>query len=193
MASTENQKIMNLPKPYWATILAGLSIPAILLLLKAKIAANAQHVVQHNPYANLKAFLIMIQYSEGTYGKDAYNMLYGGQLFTDYSDHPNSPVSKWGITSTAAGAYQILYRTWQGVQQSLGLQDFSPLSQDRAAIELIRRRGALDDALAGRFSIAVDKCRKEWASLPGAGYGQQERSLDILAMVYQQAGGQLIA
>jgi lysozyme len=142
---------------------------------------------------NLKAFLIMIQYSEETLGKDAYRKLYGGGVFDDLSKHPNRPVSKWGITSTAAGAYQILNKTWQGLAQELKLPDFSPQSQDRAAIELIARRKALDDVLAGRFAQAINKCRKEWASLPGAGYNQSEKSAKTLTQVYKAAGGTLVA
>jgi lysozyme len=142
---------------------------------------------------NLKAFLIMIQYSEGTLGPDAYNKLYGGGKVTDLSKHPNTKVNKWGITSTAAGAYQILNKTWLGLQQDLGLKDFSPASQDRAAIELIARRKALDDVMAGRFAQAIEKCRKEWASLPGAGYNQSEKSAKTLAQVYKAAGGTMIS
>ena len=131
----------------------------------------------------------MIQYAEGTYGTNAYRTLYGGQLFSDYSRHPHIAITKGGITSTAAGAYQILYGTWVTIQQSLGLTDFSPLSQDRAAVALVSRRGALEDILAGRLAAAIEKCRKEWASLPGAGYGQREHSIAVLTQVYQQAGG----
>jgi len=142
---------------------------------------------------NLKAFLLMIQYSEGTLGKDAYRMLYGGALADDLSKHPNKKVTKWGLTSTAAGAYQMLNKTWQEISQKLRLKDFSPQSQDRAAIELIARRKALDDVMAGRFSQAITKCRKEWASLPGAGYNQKENNPKTLAQVYKAAGGTLVA
>lgn len=105
----------------------------------------------------------------------------------------NKPITKYGITSTAAGAYQFLYKTWIGLQHDLKLPDFSPPSQNKAAIELIRRRGALPDVLAGRFTQAIYKCRKEWASFPGAGYGQGERSIQSLAQVYVKAGGKVIA
>jgi lysozyme len=71
------------------------------------------------------------------------------------------------------------------------LKDFSPASQNRAAIELIRRRGALEDVLAGRLATAVEKCKKEWASFPGAGYGQKEKRFAALMEVYQQSGGKL--
>ena len=63
------------------------------------------------------------------------------------------------------------------------------MSQDKAAIELIRRRKALDDVYAGRFKEAIAKCKKEWASLPGAGYGQNEKNLPNLLAVIKVAGG----
>lgn len=180
----------DLLKQNWKLLVAALAAPALLLLIAGK--ARAQETVKRSPSANLWAFLLMIQYAEGTYGPNAYRMLYGGQLFTSYARHPNIAVTRNDITSTAAGAYQILYRTWLALSD-MNLPDFSPASQDRAAAELIRRRGALEDVLAGRFSEAIYKCRKEWASLPGAGYGQHEHSLATLAQVYRYAGGELVA
>lgn len=164
-------------------VAAAALTPALLFLLKKKMDKNAV------AYKNLRAFLITIQYAEGTFGKDGYNKLYGGDLFQDLSKHPNTPTKKWGITSTAAGAYQILSKTWNEIQPKLGLPDFSAVSQDKAAIELIRRRKALDDVYAGRFAQAIAKCRKEWASLPGAGYGQNEKDAKNLLAVYKVAGG----
>jgi muramidase (phage lysozyme) len=164
-------------------IVAGATVPALLFLLKAKMDKTTV------AFKNLRAFLIMIQYAEGTYGKDGYRKLYGGGYFTDYTKHPNTKVTKWGITSTAAGAYQILSNTWAELQPKLKLPDFSPVSQDKAAIELIRRRKALDDVYAGRFAQAIAKCRKEWASLPGAGYGQNEKNVTNLLAVIKSSGG----
>jgi muramidase (phage lysozyme) len=181
----------DLLKENWKYILAALATPALVMVFTNKL--KAQTAPKSNASNNLRAFLTMIQYAEGTYGKNAYRMLFGGQLFNSYEKHPQIAVTKSGITSTAAGAYQILFRTWQSVQQGLGLADFTPQSQDMAAVELIRRRGALEAALAGRFDEAVYKCRKEWASLPGAGYGQNERSLASLVQVYQYAGGEIAA
>jgi hypothetical protein len=67
------------------------------------------------------------------------------------------------------------------------LPDFSPASQDRLAIQLIRERGALEDLQQGRIERAIYRCRNIWASLPGAGYGQH--SLDKLVAVWRKAGG----
>ena len=176
---------MKLSNYQWGAIVAGLFAPPLYFLLKQKISMDTNS----RAYKNLKAFLIMIQYSEGTFGKDGYRKLYGGGFFNDLSKHPNTRVTKWGITSTAAGAYQILNKTWNEIQAKLKLPDFSPLSQDKAAIELIRRRKALEDVMAGRFAQAIEKCRKEWASLPGAGYGQNEKNVKSLIAVYKIAGG----
>jgi muramidase (phage lysozyme) len=58
---------------------------------------------------NLKAFLDTIATSEGTYGcgDDGYNVIVGGDLFDDYSKHPDVLVTlnKAGLKSTAAGRY----------------------------------------------------------------------------------------
>ncbi len=168
-------------------VVAAITSPALLFYLLQKMDKTAV------AYKNLRAFLIMIQYAEGTYGKEGYNKLYGGSLFQDLSKHPNTRSTKWGITSTAAGAYQILNKTWNEIQPKLNLPDFSAVSQDKAAIELIRRRKALEDVYAGRFMQAIAKCRKEWASLPGAGYGQNEKNVKSLLAVVKAAGGNIKA
>lgn len=177
---------MRLTNYQWAAIATGFITPVLYLLIKEKIKMNIAE-------KNLKAFLLMIRYAEGTSSQNGYQKLYGGNLFNDLSKHPNTAVNKWGITSTAAGAYQILFKTWTEIQQKLKLTDFSPQSQDKAAVELIKRRKALDDVLAGRFAQALLKCRKEWASLPGAGYNQSEKSPIALAKVYKIAGGSIAA
>lgn len=141
--------------------------------------------------ANLRAFLDMIAFAEGTarLGENGYNVLFGGSTFDSYADHPRVRVPFRSTYSTAAGRYQILSRTWDGLRSKLGLPDFSPASQDAAAVELIRERGALNDAKAGRVAQAVGKVAKVWASLPGAGYDQPERQLASLLRAYASAGG----
>ncbi len=140
---------------------------------------------------NRRAFLDMIAWAEGTAGDDGYRMLFGGRLFDSFADHPRVYVPFRNTSSSAAGRYQILARTWDGVRGKLGLPDFSPPNQDAAALELIRERGALNDVDAGRVADAIAKVRKVWASLPGAGYNQPERGLVALMGVYQQAGGNI--
>jgi len=134
---------------------------------------------------NVQAFLMMIRTGEGTADAGGYSRLYGGGRFTSFADHPRQAVTANGITSTAAGAYQILARTWDG----LGLPDFMPANQDRAAVMLIKRRGALADVIAGRLERAIAKCNREWASLPGAPYGQPTITSNRAAQLFAAYGG----
>lgn len=141
---------------------------------------------------NVKAFLLMIRTCEGTAGDNGYSMLFGGKLFSSYAQHPNVKVPYKDTYSTAAGAYQILYGTWLKCQAAVdGLTDFSPANQDKAAVYLISGRNALEDVKAGRFAIAVSKCSKEWASLPGSPYGQPVKTLVQAQSYYINAGGNI--
>jgi muramidase (phage lysozyme) len=160
---------------------------------------------------NEQAFLKTIRFAEGTAGPNGYRTLFGGDLFDSFADHPRiakqfkSTDKKTGKVSwlwtSAAGAYQFMCAsplpgggstqvdTWGELKRKLRLKDFSPASQDVAALELVRQAGALADVRAGRFAAAVDKCRGTWASLPGAGYNQPEKSLPQLVAVFRNAGG----
>lgn len=146
--------------------------------------------------ANLAAFLMMIRVCEGTAGPDGYRMLFGGELFDDLSRHPNVMKQfRWndgtvGYT-TAAGAYQFLYRTWVALAQKLHLPNFGPESQDRAAAELISERRAMEDVAKGRLQAAIDKCGPIWASLPTSRYDQPRRSVAFAVDAYTDAGGML--
>lgn len=139
---------------------------------------------------NLQAFLWMIRTGEGTADDGGYNRLFGGGTFAGYDDHPRQSVTRSGLTSTAAGAYQILSRTWDDLRRNgYDLPDFTPANQDKAAVALIKRRGALADVLAGRFDVAIKKCNREWASLPGSPYGQPTLTMQRARQVIAQAGG----
>jgi len=141
---------------------------------------------------NLKAFLNMIAVSEGTKsrGNDGYNVLVGGGLFESYADHPRKKIEvRPGLISTAAGRYQLLARYYDAYKAQLGLPDFSPASQDAIAIQQIKERGAIPDIEKGYISIAIDKCKNIWASLPGAGYGQHENNEQNLIAAYKKFGG----
>ena len=143
---------------------------------------------------NERAFLDMIAYAEGTDGPNGYATAFGGGRLASLADHPRTLskfTNKAGVTllTSAAGRYQFLRRTWDDLRYKLNLPDFGPASQDAAALELIRQRGALNDVRAGRTAVAIAKCAPIWASLPGAGYNQQERNLNTLMAQYRAAGG----
>lgn len=157
---------------------------------------------------NRQAFLDMLAFSEGTSTSlatrnNGYDVIVTGidgvpEVFTDYSTHPfaggrrSKVVNPKGLTSNAAGRYQFMLKDWAHYKAQLNLADFGPASQDLWALQLIRERGALALIDAGQFGQAVARVRNLWASLPGAGYGQPERSLGVLRGVYLRAGGALV-
>ena len=90
-----------------------------------------------------KAFLDMLAWSEGTDNgrqktrNHGYDVIVGGELFTDYSDHPRKLVTlNPKLKSTGAGRYQLLSRWWDAYQAAC-LKDFSK-SQDAVALQQIR-------------------------------------------------------
>jgi muramidase (phage lysozyme) len=149
---------------------------------------------------NRVAFLDMLAWSEIgadllAITDDGYDVLVGATArrpltFDGYADHPN--VRNTTLKSTAAGRYQILYRWWMPYRKQLGLPDFSPLSQDRYALQQIHEQGAALLIDAGRITDAIARVAKIWASLPGAGYQQPEHRLVDLLAAYQAAGGELL-
>lgn len=138
---------------------------------------------------NVTAFLRVIRAGESSQTDDAYRMMFGGAKFDSFDAHPNIAHTSGHLTSTAAGAYQFLFKTWTWIVEAIHLPDFSPLMQDVGAVYLIRGRGALGDVLAGRVGTAISKCCREWASLPGSPYGQPTRTLAQALATYAQYGG----
>lgn len=122
-----------------------------------------------DPNARVPAFLAMIRKFEAN---GQYNVLYGGGHFSDYSKHPDVKVPFTDGAgnrnySTAAGGYQINYPTWSSeIQPVLDLPDFTPPSQDAAAIYLLQKIGVVDALNAGDFDTALRLASKRWASLP---------------------------
>jgi len=172
---------------------SGWSLPDISLSFDSFVKAT-ETMTDEEKASNLNAFLMMIRTAEGTADADGYRRIFGGALFDSFADHPRivkTATFKNGLTvsSSAAGAYQFLSTTWDEAKRGAGVKDFSPASQDLAAVFLIKRRGALDDVRAGRFDEAVRKLAKEWASLPGSPYGQPTISEARARDIYAGAGG----
>jgi muramidase (phage lysozyme) len=139
---------------------------------------------------NVRAFLAMLRYGEGTADDMGYYRIVGGGNAVILDDHPRVLVRlNPKLKSTAAGAYQILSRTWDGMQHKYGWADFSEESQDECAVALIAGRRALGDVIAGRIKTAIRKCNREWASLPGSPYGQRTETLADALKYYGQHGG----
>lgn len=127
--------------------------------------------------SRIKAMLEVLAFTEGT-GND-YGKIVNGTVIeapnhseligqrnisvTDLSQHPNILVQvNSKIKSTAAGRYQFLKNTWDG----LGMPDFSEQSQDIAAVKLMQRRKMIAPLLTSDLHTAVFRGAPEWASLP---------------------------
>ena len=73
-----------------------------------------------------KAFLDMLAWSEELITDVRkpimdYDVIVGGELFTDYSDHPRKLVTlNPKLKSTGAGRYQLLSRWWDAYRKQLG-------------------------------------------------------------------------
>ena len=141
---------------------------------------------------NARRWLKAISYSEGTYDANRgpqYDIIFGYDRFKDYSKHPDVVKSSGGLRSAAAGAYQFMPSTWRGVKEDLQLSDFSPQSQDLAAIELIKRRG-VDPDTDPITSRTLAQLAPEWASFPTLGNtsyyeGQKAKDAqDIISFAY---------
>lgn len=163
-----------------------------------KLSNMARVTAADVAHPNVQALLRVIRRGEGTADPDGYRRMFGGKLFTSYADHPRTAqtytLRNGGtLTSTAAGAYQFLARTWDETARAMGLKDFTPTSQDWGAVGRIAARGALEDVKAGRFDTAIEKIAREWASMPGSPYGQPVISLATARSTYASAGGTLTA
>lgn len=169
----------------------------------------------NNP--KIKAFLNTIGYAEGA----NYNTIVKGTVvssktdkslvgkknatFSDFSKHPETlvKVNSKGLKSTAAGKYQIMADTWNttidkkgvkhiGLKDRLGLTDFSPKSQDLAAVQKMIDKGMVDSILKGDIKTAINLGSGTWASLPNTnGVGnykdQNAKSLNDLQNVYKDS------
>lgn len=150
---------------------------------------NKKIVNNYSP--QIAAFLATIRWAEtGTSGYSSYHKLVFNGTFDDFSTHPRvrqcARVSGKNVCSTAAGAYQMLDISWNDLQPNLGLKDFSPPSQDKMAVEYIRRNKAVDDVESGNFEMAACKVGKVWASFPCNDYEQHPKTMEELRNYYNQ-------
>ena len=142
---------------------------------KAKLEAALR-----NP--NVRKFLDLIAHTEGT-ENHGYATAFGGGKINSLKDHPRylkkfkQKDGKTNYTS-AAGRYQFVRKTWDGLANQYGFTDFGPHNQDLGAVALLEQRGALNDILKGDWRTGVKKVGAEWASMPTApaAYSQPTRS-----------------
>ncbi len=138
-----------------------------------------------------KALLDTIAYCEGTKGvsEDGYNVLFTGRTITNCEAHPNTTICSGGLCSTAAGRYQFLDTTWNGLK----LPNFRPESQTTGAMTLISWRKATIPAdrpmTATELANLMDKISYEWASLPPGRYGQPSKTQSQVRAEYCKLAG----
>ena len=91
-----------------------------------------------------KAFLDMLAWSEGTDNgrqktrNHGYDVIVGGELFTDYSDHPRKLVTLNPNSNQQAPDATSFFPVGGMPTASNGLKDFSPKSQDAVALQQIK-------------------------------------------------------
>lgn len=128
-----------------------------------------------------------------------YNVIYGGGKFDSFADHPRQDVRiqtgpNAGRTSSAAGKYQFLGDTWDAEKNALGLPDFSPENQDKAAWHLAETTykqqtgNDLGTVLKSGDPKAIaaigPALRGQWTSLPGG--IEQGTNQDKFVSTYQK-------
>lgn len=142
--------------------------------------SRTQRLLPYLDNPNVQKMLDLLSAAEGT-TEFGYATAFGGAKIPDLADHPRvqkgfTQTDGRKNTSSAAGRYQFLERTWDDLADKLGLPDFGPRSQDLAALELIRRKGVLDEVANGNFDAAIKKLGVTWASLPSSPHPQNKRS-----------------
>ena len=142
---------------------------------------------------NGRAILNAIADAEGTsnYPEQGYRTMFTGKQFSGDWKHPRQIQSSSGYSSDAAGRYQFLSTTWDG----MGMSDFSPSSQDQAALKLLSEAGVnLSDGLSEQ---EIYKVGQKWASVEGGpsgvkggSYGSQAKySATQFMKMYENYGG----
>ena len=112
-----------------------------------------------------KAFLDMLAWSEGTDNgrqktrNHGYDVIVGGELFTDYSDHPRNLVTlNPKLKSTGAGRYQLLSRLVGCLPQAAWPERPLLRKVRTLALQQIKERGALPMIDRGDIRQAIDRC-----------------------------------
>jgi lysozyme len=138
-----------------------------------------------------QALLNTIRFAEGTYKEDGYRTFFGGSTFDDFTRHPDRVNSASGYNSAAAGGYQFMPDTWKMAQRATGVPDFSPVSQDAAALWLItKRRGVNPNTIDKLTPEIANSLAPEWASFPTlkgvSYYGQPNKKFTALKQFYDR-------
>jgi muramidase (phage lysozyme) len=148
------------------------------------------------PTLRITAFLRCLREYECTSERDdakRFNMLNAALpsnlhswRFDSYQSHPWQGNGNPAKGSTAAGAYQILYKTWKEkfdtglIVIPEGKDKFSPEVQHRIAVMKLYDRNALNHIRKGEIEQAISDTTLpgEWSSLPGGNENSKRISAD---------------
>lgn len=122
----------------------------------------------------IAAFLHVIREGESNQNDDAYTLINGGTHFSSFADHPYAHQA--APPGKAAGAYQFIPHTWDGLVARYGFTNFSPQCQDEGAVGLILEHYAGDAIKAGNIAQACQILASTWVSLPALGTTKAERT-----------------
>lgn len=139
---------------------------------------------------NVQNYLRMIrtaEHGERVPDEQRYSRAFGNRVITDLSKYNEDFLVPFKQTdgkmnkTSAQGAYQFIKPTWGDASIALGLSDFSPKSQDLAALFLLNRNGSLQDVIRGDYKTALKKDADTWASLPGSKHPQPTQRYEKVA------------
>ena len=155
---------------------------------------GAQPIANLTMTAAKRAFLATLGQPESG---GRYDIKNGGSRFSDYSRFPEGTGP--GGTSTASGRYQFISKTWHEEQDRLGLKDFSPENQDKAAWDLAWRTYAASTGRDLEADVKTGGHNRDitaalggvWPSLPGGGQQQETQSQFDALLARNQANGQV--
>jgi muramidase (phage lysozyme) len=98
--------------------------------------------------ARVRAFMRMLRVKEGTVGEKGYTMLFGKKDFVDdygkdMSTHPKVVIKSGNYSSSAAGAYQIMQKTYDDAgfkknKNKYNIASFNQESQDKLCLVILK-------------------------------------------------------
>lgn len=144
---------------------------------ESQISAASASIARYASTGNPLLELIASKESGGN-----YNVVFGGKK-VNLTDMTVNEVLAWqknyvrqGSPSSAAGKYQIISKTLEGLKREMGLsgnEKFDESMQDRMATVLLERRG-YSKYLAGQLDerTFMKNVAAEWASMPKDGSGR---------------------
>ena len=161
-----------------------------------------RRIVNGHPVPDSGAYHSFFIQNQAAFSANNINTTSSGvkyRYFKNYTNHPRffvtlkphgllDPFNSFENPTSAAGAYQIVTTTWDRLVKTHKFTDFTPATQDRAAVALLESRKVLNLVKNGKIRDAILTLQKEWASL-GPYYGQSYICPDNIIRLFVVNGG----